>query len=48
MNRSVQGIEYKHIQYGKGTVLDVPGVGYIVKFDDRETRRIRDGLLKRI
>ena len=43
------GDRVKHIQYGKGTVLDVPGVGYVVKFDDGKTRRITDGrLLKRI
>lgn len=38
----------KHISYGKRTVLDVPGVGYVVKFDDGKVRRITDGLLKRI
>ena len=38
----------KNISYGKGTILDVPGVGYVVRFDDGETRRIIDELLKRI
>lgn len=42
------GDRVKHISYGKGIVLDVPGVGYVVKFDDGKTRRITDGLLKRI
>lgn len=42
------GDRVKHISYGKGIVLDVPGVGYVVKFDDGKTRRITDGMLKRI
>lgn len=42
------GDRVKHISYGKGTVLDVPGVGYVVKFDDWKTRRITDGMLKAV
>lgn len=28
------GDRVKHIQYGKGIFLDVPGVGYVVKFEN--------------
>lgn len=42
------GDRVKHISYGKGTLFDVPGVGYVVKFDNGKTRRITDGVLKRI
>lgn len=28
--------------------LNIPGVGYVVKFDDVKIRRITDGTLKRI
>lgn len=28
--------------------LNIPGVGYVVKFDDVKIRRITDGMLKRI
>lgn len=42
------GDKVKHPSYGKGTVLDVPGVGYVVKFADGKVRRITEGILKRI
>lgn len=42
------GDRVKYISYSKGTVLDVHGVGYAVKFDDGKTRRITDGMLKAI
>lgn len=42
------GDRVKHIHHGKGSVLDISGVGYVVCFDDGKTRRISDGLLKRI
>lgn len=31
------GDRVKHISYGKGTVLDVLGIGYVVKFNDGKT-----------
>lgn len=42
------GDRVKHISYSIGIILDVPGVGYVVKFDDGKIRRIADGLLRRI
>lgn len=33
---------------GKGTILDIPGVGYVVKFDKGETKRITHGGLRRL
>lgn len=42
------GDRIKHISYGKGIVLESPGVGYVVKFDDGKVRRITDGMLKAV
>lgn len=33
---------------GKGIILDIPGVGYVVKFDSGKTKRITNGGLRRI
>ena len=40
------GDKVKDFTYGKGIIISVVGVGYVVKFDSGKTVRISDGGLK--